>query len=165
MLTEKDRQERNKQRCLRYAETHRQEARDRANKHYQNNKSEHGKYTHEYYEKHKERIKRYAREYYQRNRKRQRHVKVAYKFGLSADQYEAMIEKQGNVCAICHEPEHRVDGKSKRLRELAVDHNHQTGKVRGLLCNACNAALGGFGDNVERLFSAAEYLREHGVRE
>ncbi|TLZ99857.1 MAG: hypothetical protein E6J97_05165, partial [Methanobacteriota archaeon] len=70
------------------------------------------------------------------------------------DEYVAMLEAQGGVCAICKE-------KPRRSR-LAVDHIHGTDEVRGLLCNLCNPALGLFKDDPDRLKAAIEYLEQGG---
>ena len=75
---------------------------------------------------------------------------------LTEDEYEAMLEAQGGVCAICKE-------KPKGSR-LSVDHVHGTDQVRGLLCNLCNPALGLFKDNPDRLKRAIEYLERGGSR-
>jgi hypothetical protein len=73
------------------------------------------------------------------------------KYGLSLEQYDAMLAAQGGVCAICHLP--RPDE-----RRLHVDHDHETGEIRGLLCFSCNNALGDFRDSLELFRAAAEYL-------
>ena len=76
--------------------------------------------------------------------------------GITVAEYAAMSEAQGHVCAICYQPETlRQKGILKRL---AVDHDHATGRIRGLLCSACNLGLGKFKDDVVRLQSAIEYL-------
>lgn len=75
----------------------------------------------------------------------------ARKYGLSRAEYERMREEQGNKCAVCKEP-------PPDNRALPIDHCHKTGKVRGLLCNRCNLALGMFGDDIELLRSAVAYL-------
>ncbi len=67
-----------------------------------------------------------------------------------------MLAAQGGVCAICHQPE-RVEWRGK-IRALNVDHDHSTGRVRGLLCNVCNHVLGAFGDDPERFRTAISYL-------
>lgn len=74
-------------------------------------------------------------------------------YGISLDDYEKMFEKQNGVCAICGDP-----NMSERYKYLAVDHCHETGRIRGLLCDACNKALGGFKDSIDVLKSAVEYL-------
>lgn len=76
------------------------------------------------------------------------------KYGLTVEQYDAMLAAQGGVCAICvYSP---LTGKP-----LHVDHDHRTNKVRGLLCGNCNTALGMFEDDPETLTSAIAYLKEH----
>ena len=73
--------------------------------------------------------------------------------GISLSDYEAMLNYQNGVCAICG----GVDVNPRGLR-LSVDHDHKTGKNRGLLCSLCNISLGGFKDDVGILLKAAEYL-------
>jgi hypothetical protein len=74
------------------------------------------------------------------------------KYDLSLKEYEELFNIQCGVCIICHKP------PTEQKPFLVVDHDHETGKVRGLLCNNCNVALGLFGDVVENLRSAARYL-------
>lgn len=70
-------------------------------------------------------------------------------YGITSLQYEAMKLKQGG-CGIC--------GKVLRVKKYCVDHDHVTGKVRGLLCSRCNKGLGYFGDNLAGIKKAYEYL-------
>lgn len=72
-------------------------------------------------------------------------------YGLTLEKYAEIYKAQGGKCAICHQ-----DCKTKK--SLSVDHDHETGKVRGLLCNMCNRALGMFLDSPEVLASARAYL-------
>lgn len=72
-------------------------------------------------------------------------------FGISEKQYLDMLEIQGGVCAIC--------GKKETSRNLAVDHDHKTGLVRGLLCQKCNTGLGLLSDSLTMLEKAIKYLR------
>lgn len=77
-------------------------------------------------------------------------------YGLSAKQYQEISEKQGHKCAICDQPEgYVIRGK---VLSLAVDHDHKTGKIRGLLCAACNKALGLYKDSPDLLRRAIDYL-------
>lgn len=80
-------------------------------------------------------------------------ARLKHKYALSVEDYEYMLADQGHVCAICKCPNN--DGK-----RLAVDHDHATGRVRGLLCNPCNLAVGHMKDDPTRLRQAAEYLEE-----
>lgn len=79
-------------------------------------------------------------------------------FGLTLDQYEIMLEKQGGTCAICDQPPQDTG----HVRSLCVDHDHDTGKIRELLCSNCNKALGSFKDSPTILKQAAAYLEKHG---
>lgn len=74
------------------------------------------------------------------------------KFGITLAQYNEMLEKQGGKCKIC-----KADPKTLS-KDLAVDHCHNTGKIRGLLCIACNTALGKLKDSPELLRVAISYL-------
>lgn len=78
-------------------------------------------------------------------------------FGITLADYEAMHAAQGGLCAICKQPE-RIRQKYG-LKRLAVDHDHVTGKVRGLLCQRCNQMIGHGADDVELLRKAIEYLQ------
>lgn len=78
--------------------------------------------------------------------------------GLSLGQYRAMDDAQDGVCAICARPESRRH-QSGRIVQLSVDHDHATGRVRGLLCRECNIALGWFGDDPFRVLAAFDYLK------
>jgi hypothetical protein len=78
-------------------------------------------------------------------------------FGLTMAQYDAMLAAQKGRCAICHECE-RVSGEDGTPVRLAVDHDHKTGLVRGLLCRSCNGGLGFMQDDPLRLLAAASYL-------
>ena len=76
-------------------------------------------------------------------------------FGKGAlDHYDALFEKQKGVCAICFSPE------NGRYKHLSIDHDHDTGRIRGLLCNNCNRGLGLLKDSPQLLRKAAEYV-EH----
>jgi|SRR3972149_3232746 len=126
----------------------------------------------EYYIKNKERInsseshRLASRRYYQKNRIkiiarkkelpsqspeafRRRSLKKNY--GLTVEEYDLLLVKQDNVCAICR--------KVCRTHSfLSIDHCHTTGKIRGLLCNDCNRGIGLLKDNVENIKRSLEYL-------
>lgn len=76
--------------------------------------------------------------------------------GISTQDWINLFVWQGGVCAICKQEE-----PSSRF-VLAIDHSHETGKVRALLCSRCNPALGYFLEDKERLKSAIQYLERHG---
>lgn len=93
-----------------------------------------------------------ARERYQLNKQRQREAALVKRYGISAAEYDQMLDGQGGVCAICN----RECSSGKRL---AVDHCHDTDIVRGLLCSKCNQGIGLFEDDPGLLTRAAEYVR------
>jgi len=74
-------------------------------------------------------------------------------YGITVEQYEAMLELQNGVCAIC-------GGINTRKLKLAVDHDHDTGKVRGLLCDRCNRGIGLLRDS-NNITNALKYLEEN----
>jgi len=81
------------------------------------------------------------------------------RYGLEPEEYERLLEKQGGVCAICGRPETRRHGRTKTLWALSVDHDPETGAVRGLLCAECNPAIGLFRHDLKRLRAAIRYLQ------
>ena len=94
-------------------------------------------------------------EKYHRTRKSYSYQK---KFGITLDEYERMSEEQGHVCKICHCPEDVVIHGD--VIALSVDHCHDTGKVRGLLCSRCNHFIGLARDSEVLLKSAIKYLKD-----
>ncbi len=80
------------------------------------------------------------------------------KYGIGLKDVEAMLEAQGNLCAICHKEGFKMH--QGVFMNLNVDHCHKTGAVRGLLCHNCNRGLGLFQDDVNVLFNAISYLTE-----
>jgi hypothetical protein len=81
---------------------------------------------------------------------------LMYEYGMTPDIFEALVEKQDNRCATCGKHGHETQRK-----RLFVDHCHDTGKIRGLLCQQCNTALGMVDDSIEKLSALISYLREH----
>lgn len=88
----------------------------------------------------------------------QRNYYLKRMYGITLDQYNLLLEYQERVCSICREEEHaQFRGRTK---PLSVDHDSDTGRVRGLLCLKCNLAVGSFDHDTERLQRAAMYLSE-----
>lgn len=81
----------------------------------------------------------------------------AAKFGLSKAQYTSLLSSQGGVCKICGTDK----SGSPQYKDLVVDHDHATGRIRGLLCHHCNAMLGGAKDNKATLAAGIEYLNRN----
>jgi hypothetical protein len=113
----------------------------------------------DYYAKNPDKCKAIANKAYVKNK--HKHIlrrKVyswnkTYGIDITHNVYLQMLEKQEHKCAICL----TLDTNFDKL--LSVDHCHTTGKVRGLLCNNCNLALGNFNDNVNSLENAIKYLK------
>jgi hypothetical protein len=97
--------------------------------------------------------KRYNSLSSEEKKKRNRKQQISL-YGLTVEQYDAMLIEQNYVCAICNKSE-----KSSTKGVLFIDHDHKTGKVRGLLCDTCNRGLGYFYDNKSLLRNAVEYLK------
>jgi len=91
-------------------------------------------------------------------RRRIRNSNLKAHFNMRVKDYDKMLEKQNGVCAICGKQETMT--RNRRLKNLAVDHDHETGEVRALLCGHCNAGLGSFYENVEVMEKAIKYLKE-----
>lgn len=87
--------------------------------------------------------------------KRYKHYNLKSKYGITLEEYDEMLKAQNDVCAICKNKK-RMLLTSKGT--LYVDHNHTTGKVRGLLCGSCNSALGYVEDNIDIMKSMIEYI-------
>lgn len=96
---------------------------------------------------------------------RHRKWAIQNRYGLSLDEYQSMLEKQGGVCAIC--------GELPENKSLAIDHDRSCcdkdgscgNCVRGLLCSSCNNGLGRFRDNIKFLKNATSYLEEYSGKE
>jgi hypothetical protein len=84
----------------------------------------------------------------------QKSIYLKREFGITLTQYNELLEKQNNCCAICERP------SSEFKRMFAVDHDHLTKTVRGLLCVNCNLGLGKFHDNINTLNKAINYLTQ-----
>ena len=86
---------------------------------------------------------------------RQRNLK--HRFGVDLEWYEEQFKKQNYSCAICKTKTNKTVG-DRQFWNFSVDHCHDSGKIRGILCNNCNRALGLFQDNPELLKKAASYV-------
>ena len=75
-------------------------------------------------------------------------------YGLDWEAYNTLLDRQGGKCAICG----LLSTRNGAPLKLAVDHDHDTGEVRGLLCDKCNRGLGMFNESKERLQAAIDYL-------
>lgn len=76
---------------------------------------------------------------------------LKHRYGITADEYDELLRSQDGGCGIC-------GGQSTQGRRLAVDHDHSSGRVRGLLCSSCNVAIGALGDDLTSVLRAVRYL-------
>lgn len=97
-----------------------------------------------------------GQEFNDRRRAVMRSGHLSRNFGITQEQYDEMFDRQLGLCAICKKPETMRRGN--RVINLGIDHCHDTGKIRGLLCKACNRAIGQLGDSADRIRAALEYL-------
>jgi len=97
--------------------------------------------------------------YKERMYKRSDKAALKRKYGMSTNDYDKLLIKQNNLCAICNKPEIHFNSKG-RIQRLSVDHCHSTGIIRGLLCKNCNSGLGQFRDSSEIMLKAIQYLKE-----
>jgi hypothetical protein len=87
--------------------------------------------------------------------------KFLKQYGLTIDQFEALLAAQGHACAICSQPLRAwVPRDERTLERPCIDHDHVTGKVRGILCTPCNLALGYLKDDPALFGRAIDYLKE-----
>lgn len=153
-------------------ETQPERVKEVRNRSYHKNKERHRgertEYQRSYYERTKDRRKRLFAERYIKDgpamntKKRStyaesREVQLKRKFGLSQADHDALLEAQGGVCAICGGPPR---GRGEKLGRFSVDHCHLTGRVRGLLCQRCNSAIGLLNDDAELVRRAVAYLEK-----
>jgi len=103
-----------------------------------------------------EKAKEYRQRWWEKNkdaiRAKDRAIRRRKLYGLSEQKYQEMLSSSGGLCAICKKPYGRPN----------IDHDHETGLVRDILCRSCNSGLGNFNDNVDVMRMAIAYLQRHG---
>lgn len=82
-------------------------------------------------------------------------------FGITLEQFNCWKHLQGGVCAICKRPERIKSARGEKIRDLSVDHCHETLLIRGLLCSTCNRGLGLFDEDPKFVLEASRYLQNH----
>lgn len=141
-------------------------------RYYQKNKEKVADQQRAYHKKHRSRLSRERKAYYRKHRNRElalmkrwdernpeRRREIALRtrlkrYNATMEQYNELLRKQKDVCAICGE-------KDKRGCRLSLDHDHKHNRLRSLLCGHCNSGLGMFRDRPELCTAAAKYLRRH----
>jgi hypothetical protein len=107
-------------------------------------------------EKYAERSKRF----YKNNIDQRRNYRLKKLYGITLEQYNKMLSEQNNKCKICNNFETAFSKQSNKIKDLSVDHCHNTGIVRGLLCSKCNCLIGYSLESIELLQEAINYLKE-----
>jgi hypothetical protein len=117
-----------------------------------------GSYFKDYYKLHREQEKKDRKDYYYKHTKEEIMKssirKYKNQYGLTLEQIDMMLIQQNHKCKLC--------GISLAETKRCIDHDHNTGKVRGILCNKCNSGLGHFNDNEDMLMRAAKYIKLEG---
>lgn len=86
-------------------------------------------------------------------------IALLRRYGLSLEDYNELLKQQGGVYKICEKPEIAFSKRHNKIYQLSIDHDHVTGKIRGLLCHACNKMLGIIDDDPVILLKAIHYLK------
>lgn len=180
---EERRKSKNRESSRRYSEKNKEKVREKSREYYRENKEQRKKYckdnkdkikkrykkwckknedkikirSKKYREENKEKIIEKSRKYYRENKDRHRNEKLKRNFGITSDDYNEMLKEQKCCCWICGR--HKIQFKTR----LAIDHCHETDKIRGLLCGGCNTGLGIVED---KKFNkrAKEYLKEFKIK-
>jgi hypothetical protein len=93
-----------------------------------------------------------------KDKRKRKYINLNSKYGVEENIYEEILREQDGKCAICGNRE-TAKHHNGEVKSLAVDHNHDTGEIRGLLCQKCNVGLGHFKDNPTLLQNAIAYLQ------
>lgn len=96
-----------------------------------------------------------ARNWRKKNPDKVKNSNLKISYGINLEQYNQMFNQQNGKCAICNR--HQIEFKMG----LAVDHEHETGKIRELLCSPCNQAIGLLQENTEIIQKVIDYLKRH----
>lgn len=96
----------------------------------------------------------HSKKWNKKNPEKVKSYRLKREFGITLEQYNIMFTNQNGKCLIC------LRHQSEFKRALAVDHNHETGEIRGLLCHKCNTAIGLLHDNIDILNNAIKYLKK-----
>lgn len=134
-------------------EKHAKSAAKATAKWYRANRSEKAEYVAEWYKSNKDQKAGTTANWYKSNKDQVRCNTLRRNYGISLERYNAILEAQGFKCSMCPTP-HTDDNK------LHVDHCHDTGRVRGLLCMSCNTGIGKLNHDINTLNAAIAYLQK-----
>lgn len=165
----------------RYRAEHKEKIKERDKQYHAEHKKEAKEYEKQYRAEHKEKIKEWKKQYnanrieenkeygkqyrvknkerikqYNNNHKKEEKIRhLRNKYNITPEQYNELFNKQNGKCMICKKHQSEL----KKL--LGVDHNHKTGKVRGLLCDNCNKGIGLLKEDINILINAINYLKDN----
>jgi hypothetical protein len=140
-----------------YRETNRQACRERGRRYHAANKDKIREARKTYRKNDPERFRKYNRDWAKANPDKILEKWLIRKYGISLSEYKALLKNQNGRCAICETRECATGNR------MAVDHDHVTGAVRGILCKACNTGIGGLRDDPKLLLKAINYLKPHSL--
>lgn len=98
----------------------------------------------------KDKMSEFGKRHFKKNFNKIKSKRIKYRYNITIEEYSKMLEEQDYQCKIC-----------KEIKALCIDHDHKTGKVRGLLCGKCNRGIGFFNDNIKSLHNAIDYLTDN----
>ena len=127
---------------------------DRSRKHYVENKEKEIARKRKWGRENPEIVSKANKRHYKRNPEKHRDYHLKVNYGITLEDYKRLSEKQNNRCAICRKE------ASEGTKALSVDHDHKTGKVRGLLCGNCNTGIGLLQESEKLLLKAILYLEQ-----
>lgn len=138
-----------------YYKKHKEAIDNRHKKYRKKHKKKYQKQRQKNYCKHKVREKKYRENYHRKYPEKRKNYQLIKKYNITLNQYNELLKKQNNCCAICN------TNQSEFKPKFAVDHNHETDQVRGLLCIKCNSVIGYAKDSIEILDKAKVYLNNY----
>ena len=149
------------ERNARYDATHREKRVEISSKWTQENRELANAWYREDRKKNPDKYREIAKRSYEKNKKQKNEYQVKRMYGIEAEQYYKMYEDQQNRCAICNQLETRKSRTPGQLARLTLDHNHETGQIRGLLCHSCNTGIGKFRESEDLFRLAIAYLERY----
>lgn len=145
-------------RAVRYSDT-RQKSIQQAREWKRNNRERVNNLARQDYKNNPEKYKKWQENFYEKNREEMNAKAICKSHNINREDYDELFRAQESKCAICGKEETR-QFKGKTMR-LCLDHDHETGKIRSLLCHDCNTGLGKFYDSIDLLTKAAIYLMDN----
>ena len=142
-----------------YLEANKEKINKRKKKYRETNKEKITKYAKDYYINNLEKERERGRKYYKENPDVARNNALKRKYNITLEDYNILLQEQNNCCKICKKEEIALDNNRNNIKPLAVDHCHNTGKVRSLLCSKCNIAIGLVNEDIDLLTIMIEYIK------